>query len=530
MARKREFLDNKHDVYLANIETWRRNEIRFKAGAEVFGQLPRFAYEVKKGGKESAHYLARQLTATYLNFGYDFAEMIAGFLMQKGPTPENGLDFGELGKIRPATERQGDPERAEMFFDNVDGVGNQGSIWPNFWTHSHIETYPFGHILQFVEAPSAPPETQAGEIVARPFLKNFKASQVFDWYVEDGEFQYLIVRVKTRRPRVERGRMTGSKATDGYYLLVAEGFDGLGEDDEADFSEGGWYLFDANKELLRDRSGEPEEGRWEDALDGSIPAWYYYYMRDKGTDTVPAISRPGVTELLNCAVSYMAVSSAADTDFLEAAASILYIIGADKKVAETVAEQHAQGNKIVGVPRPRSRQDADVALHDGSTGAVTADVAETRLKRKLAEAHDLMLREATSTPDSSGESKRAGHAERKAPKLALHASELETAMTNAIDATQRRWGITRPTGRATMTRDFDLSPLAEKIDEYFTIRNKGQAKSKTADVEAFMALVVDKLGISDKGKLSAIRAEAEAAIDTAAQLAARAGSLESSFA
>jgi hypothetical protein len=528
-ALKRDFLDAQHDVYRANLETWKRNERRFRAGANVFSELPRFPYEVKRGKADSAHYLARQLMATYINFPHDFAQMMAGFLMEKAPGPETGLNFGTLGQVRPSDSRTGEGDRAEAIYDNVDGVGNQGSMWPNFWTHSHMETYPFGHIVQMVENPAVEPENAAQEAAGlRPFGRNFTAPQMTDWDIVDGQFGFLVLRVRLRRSQRPRAQ-ADQKNRVGYYLLVREGYDLLPEDNEVDFSEGGWFLFDSDKKFVQSPTGDLDEARWEDALDGEIPAWIYYYERDRGTEEIPAISRPGITELGNCAVSYMAVSSAADSDFLEAAASVLYVLGADKFVIKAVKEQYDEGAKVVGVPRPRGRQDADVTFFDASTGAVRAEVAETRLNRKNEEARDLMMREATSTPDSSGESKKAGFGERKGPVLALHASEAETAQTNFITFSEKRSGFSDAQGRATWTRDFDLTPLTDRIDEYFSIRQKSGLKSKTADVDAFLAVVQDKLGIHDKKRLTAIRSELEQRIDADQKIADAAAAADADF-
>jgi hypothetical protein len=497
MARKstrRAFLDRKSDVYAANQDTWRRNERRFVGGSLVLDDLPRFPYEV---GPRSAHYLARQLAATYLNFPADFAEIMAGELMAKAPQPANGINWGEgMGDYRPISQREGDTSLAEAMHDNLDGVGSQGSAWDPFWTRSHMETYPFGYLFQFAEAPDEPAGNRRREIEdnLRPYLRNFTPLQVTDHYAERGLFQYAIVRVPVRQD---------GKTRSGYYVLTREGWDGWNEEnDDIPWDEGGWALLDADKNLL-------DREVWEDELAGEIPLWIYYYQRARGTIDFPMIGRPAITELAATAVSYMGISSAADFDFLEAAASILYIIGADKKVSAEVIAQREAGSSVIGVPRPKNRTDADVALHDGSTGAVTAEVAEKRLERKLLEAREIMRREATSTPDSSGESKKAGYRESKAPRLAMHAAEAESAMTNAVHWLARRSGIAKPTGFVSFTRDFDLTPVRDRIDEYFETRNKSKMKARTADVAAFVSLVKETLGMTDEKDLAKVRAEAE---------------------
>jgi hypothetical protein len=194
-----------------------------------------------------------------------------------------------------------------------------------------------------------------------------------------------------------------------------------------------------------------------------------------------------------------------------------------------VKDQYDDGAKIVGVPQSRARADRDITPFDTATGAVSSEIAETRLNRKTEEARDLMMREATSTPDSSGASKVAGQAERKAPVLALHGSEAETAMTNAIGFAERRNGFPDPTGRATWTRDFTLAPLADRIDEYFSLRQKSGLKSATADVRAMLAVIQEKLGITDSKTLGVIETELKARIAADQKIADAAAAASADF-
>lgn len=512
----REWLQVKHPIYRAwtvdhartapegtiraahEIGPWLRNEIRLRGGDEVLTYLRKFEWEMATGD----HFSGRKREAGYLNFPDLFVTSMLGHLMREAPAPDAGLDFGTLGEVRRERDRAR-PTRAELVYYNTDGVGNDGSQWDNFWKGALRRACATGHRWIMVEAPSTAPQTEQDEIDGlRPYLAEHSPLAVTNWHFERGQLQFAVMNISRRVPRIVSDRLEGNDFEAAKLLLVRTGFDGLGQE----YSPGGWWLYDSDGKEIEDAAGSEVKGDWT-STGGEIPLFPLYYERDAGSADLPSMSRPGITELGQMAVAYMNLSSAADWDFFDAAGSIQWLLGVDKDAYNLAMEKIAEGSRF---PPLKANRDGTIPqVFDGSTGSVAADVARTVLDRKRKDAHEVALREATSTPDSSGRSKEAGFEEQKAPRLALLASELEQAQNTAIYFLERRFGQGEPRGFVTWPREFDLAPLVEEIRELFEVESLSGYTSPTVAGRALARMAEQKGMVEDKDDFEKIRKEYE---------------------
>lgn len=543
IARQYDWLDSKHPVWEAGMKgaavaggefsrahgvrqskeigPWLRNERRLRGGDDALAELARFDWE--SGELGDVRYRARQAQATYINFPEMLVNAIVGHLSREAPTPEKGLTFGGLGHVRRAEERDPSrPTRAEMLYFNCDGVGNDGSQWPNFWTGVAKRAMATGHRWLFVESGAKPPKngvqaTEDDELAGRrPYLVEFGPDKVINWHHEEGRLAFAVVRVPDRSPRLVDGKLVGNAFTQGYYLMVRRGFQGFGEA----FAQGGWWLFDHERKPITvagpDGQPKPRMGTWEHT-GGEIPLVLVPYERDTGSEERPAISRSAITELGQIAVSYMNLSSGADFDAWEASSSVQVVVGADPAGFNLMAEKMAEGNRIVPLPSPQTDPEKIPQIFDASTGAVVADVFKARLTQKLEEARLTALQEASGTPDSSGESKRAGFKEHTAPKLAAFAAELENAMNSVLYFAERRWGITSPSAECQWPREFDLTPLLDDIGLIFDLVERAGVRSATLAAELVMRAVREKRAITDEAVLQKVGTEIRKAVEARAE-------------
>jgi hypothetical protein len=492
----RDWLDDTHEVFDAWVERWEQNERRLRGGDYVLGELRRFIWESAPGGPgdpsnpsmvPGEHYIARQAQATYLNFPEMYTETIVGHLARSRPLPGSGLNFGELGQVR----RERDymlPTPAEQIYYNADGVGNDGSQWDNWWFGVLQRAAGTGHRWIMVEAPETRPQNRLDELTGlRPYLVEFAPQQVTNWHFERGRLAFAVVRITVRNPVVSSdGSLEGNENSNGYLLLVRDGFGNLGEE----FAGGGWWQFDNEKTLL-------SAGNWS-RTNGDIPMWPFYYKRDVGVmssdeqvyPSLPAISQPGVTELGQAAVAYMNLSSAADYDAWDAASSLRFLLGVDRAGFQIAREAWDAGSQIVPVPANESGNTPSVA--DGSNGAVVGQVFDTLLKRKLDEVEKLAMQEATGSPDASGTAKIVGFTDLKAPRLSNIASEIEQAQNVAIYFLELRWGNASPSGSVIWPRDFDIADISQDVTDVFNAEKLSGYKSPTLGARLHLRLATEK--------------------------------------
>lgn len=546
-----EWLKTKHPIYEKNQELWRRNEERLRGDEEVLEELRPFDWEYKvTDWKEerrddkrvkvpaaygiSEKYTARQHQASYTNFPDMMMQGFVGHLMRQAPRPGSGLSFGTLGEVDgPQTSK------ADLIWYNVDGRGNDGSEWPNWWTGLNRRAGATGHRWVYTEAPADPPTNAEGEtrgvtgadVLAgmRPWLIEYSPLAVPNWHFEDGQLMWAFIYESRRDPRVEGDSFEGNENENGFLLLVKkgwEGFDGARADteegSEASFSDGGWWRFNAKCELE-----EAHPGAWDEKLGGEIPMFVHYYERDDGTANRPAMSRPGTTALGQLAVSYMNLASAADFDAWDAASSVQFLLGVDQESHNTAMEMLKRGFRYAPVPPvtdPASGKMVIPDVHDGSTGAVVAVVFDMILKRKRDEAREMAVREVTSTPDSSGRSKQAGFAENKAPRLSLMASETQQSQNTAIHFLEKRFGKpgggkVTPTGSVKWPKEFRLLSVIEEIEEMFELADRAGMKSPALIADLLVAAAKEKgLIVSDEDDRVRDQLEAAGFQETIAEL------------
>jgi hypothetical protein len=524
------FLTNVHPVYRAWRNAWVRNERRLAGGDEVLFELQPFQWE----DITEDHYKHRQTQATYVNFPEEFALMMTGHLMRQAPKVQRELNFGTLGEVRALGEISGDLTNAELVYYNADGVGNDGTQWNNFWSGAQRRAMATGHRWIMVEATTTGAATREDIIQGRrPYLVEWSPLDVYDWHFERGQLQYAILRLNERKPRVEAGAFVAeSQQAQSYYLLVRAGFTAFGDE----FKGGGWWRFDPD--LVKESNGT-----W-DMTGGEIPLFPLYYQRDHKparrlielqqfagappapeiaigqtlTWQNPAMSRPGTTELSNVAVSYMNLASARDFDAWDAAASLTFLMGCDKEGFNLAKSKMDEGSRLIPVPTNQETNGVPTTS-DSGTGATVAAVFTAALQAKRDEAKELAAREIASVPDSSGESKKAGFGEVKAPRLSSMASELEQAQNIAIWFLEKRFGAEQPTGGVSWSREFDLLDLNDQIDRLFAREKASGYRSPTLGAKAMVMAAGEDGLLENAEERAVVEKEYETSATTAATTA-----------
>lgn len=521
-----DFLTSENAVYKANKDLWARNTICLNGGDEVLDFLRPFDWESLPGtgigiypgvsqiatylreGEESrltmlaegngtpgGHYRFRQMMATYLPFPDMFATVMTGHLMRQRPTPGGELDFGTLGQVGRKRNRA-NPTNAEIIYFNADGVGNDGSQWDNFWAGVIRNSMATGHRWIMVEAPAIRPANRRQLERLHPYLVDIDPQDVPQWYFENGQLAWIIIKVADRDITMRDGQFEDNDKA-GYLLMTRAGFDRLG----SQYAGGGWWKFDSEKKLQN-------SGTW-DRTGGEIPVFPFYYQRYRGPTSTKRISKPAITEMSNAAISYMNISSASDFDAWDAAASIQFLRGVDEEGFKAAIKVLKQGSRYVPLYSNVDGEGPSSApiAQDGSMGAVVATVFDMCLKRKLDEVARLAATQAISSPDSSGLSKHAGFMEAKVPRLALLASELEQAQNTAIYFLEKRFGSDNPSGQVVWTRKFDLVELSEDIKAYFEIESLTGLRSPTLQAAGLVKAARDKGLVADDETAEKVRNE-----------------------
>lgn len=453
-----DFLDAKHSIFVAHESAWKREERRLEGGDGILSELAQFK------GENAARYDERKGQASYLNFGRIHASTLAGHLARVAPLP----DFGALGEVRDRKAISGQPSVAELLFYNVDGIGSDGTQWSAWWTDVEERAIATGHRWILVEMPPAPagrsqdsPITNADVLAGhRPYLVEYSPLEVPFWDVSHGRLDWAVVRPPATRDPNDRS-WTASTVR-GYYLLVRQGYEGLGPQ----FAAGGWWMFDQNKQLLVDESGRELTSTWA-RTKGQIPLLPLVAGASRGTTERPAFSRSLTMELGQIAISLMNRISERNFDAADAAKSIKFILGAEKEGFNLIVDFLEDGAvviPVVGVVDTTTGKSTIPSIYDSSAGAVAANVFSTIIESTIAEAHEIMVRQVTSEPGSSGESKRAGFGEATSPLLAGLAQRRETAENSAIYFAELRAGAQRPAGFVTWPKEFEIAPIISKID------------------------------------------------------------------
>lgn len=472
------WLGSKHPAYVANIDLWLQNESRMAGGDEVLDELTPFDWEDKTG----AHYQERQNNAYYHNFPDRFASGLVGHMMRQSPQVGNTLHFGTLGKVRRQRDIE-EPSRAELVYYNTDGVGNDGSQWNPFWTRAMKGTFPCGFMWVLAENPESRPASKQDEIDGlRPFLTEYSPTVVPNWDFEKGQLSFAII-VRTKRViEVDGDAVTMRDATE-YLVLVRKGYGNLG----STFTQGGWFIFNEEGGIT-DRLGDFRQTK------GEIPMVALFYERVRPTKLRPSIARPAITEIGAAAISYMNTSSAADFEVWDAAGTVKAVEGVDEEAFNLFIAKIKGGNRYS--PLKNNKETGKTpSVSDISADQATSNIFDLRLRTKRQEVAELMLNEIQTAPYASGASKKVSFMDSRSPRLALLASELETAQNAMIRFLELMFGARKPSGSVEWEREFDLVDAGASALEFFTIEEMSGYKSPTAGAKVMM-MAVKALGIA----------------------------------
>lgn len=478
--KKNKWLGVKHPVYEQNIDLWLQNEARMAGGDEILDELTPFDWEDKTGD----HYAERQNNAVYHNFPDRFASGLVGHMMRQAPQVGNTLNFGTLGKVRRQKDVD-DPSRAEMVYYNTDGVGNDGSQWNPFWTRAMKGAFPCGFIWILAEGPETAAQSKQDEIDgSRPFLTEYSPTVVTNWDFDKGRLSFAVIVRSKRTIRLENNEVVINNNETEYLVVVRKGYTALG----SEFAAGGWFIFDAEGELVKDAYGDFAKTK------GEIPMVALFYERVRPTSKRPAIARSAITEIGAAAISYMNTSSAADFDVWDAAGTVKAVEGVDEESFNLFIAKVKAGNRYAPLKNNKETGKSPTVT-DISAGEGTANIFDITLRRKKQDVAELMLNEIQTAPYASGASKKVSFTDTRSPRLALMAAELETAQNAMIRFLELMFGTKKPSGSVEWEREFDLMDAGGAALQFFTIEEISGYKSPTAGAKVMM-MAIKALGVA----------------------------------
>lgn len=513
------FLDFKLKLYEDHLEAFKREERRLYGGDAVLSELLLWK------GESSTFYAARQAQSGYLTLPKQHATTLTGHLSKQTPMPV----FGSLGNVRERKDRGREPSLAELFWYNVDGVGQDGTEMPAFMDGVQERAIATGYRWVLVEAPTVSMlgelremrgRNPAGETVTdedvedgyRPYLVEYSPISVPYWQVTSGRLDFAVIRTPITPVSLLDENNAPKVADDGYYLMVRRGFQGLG----AQWAGGGWWKFDPEQK-------EISKGNW-DKTRGQIPLFQFIGEPSPGTVERPAIARSLTMELGQIAVSLMNRMSERNYNVSQAAKSINWILGIGPTEHAEALAQLEDGSIVIGVP-PVMHPDGGVGIPtiwNSSAAALDVTVFSSIIEGALAEAREIMVRQVTSMPDNSGESKKAGFAEATSPLLARLAGTRQQAWNTALHFLCLRGGK-EPDASVTIPRDFDLQPVVDDIDAMLSTLKRSWLRSPTLEAELVLRSADERGLMPDdeatrnkiKGELAAsgTRTQEEVAVD-----------------
>lgn len=525
-ATRRAWLDQRSPLHRDFDWLWEQNERRFEGGHQVWPELWRFDWETRGDGLRSQsnpavlrdgnvefrrtvankddamldfaplqpgeHYARRQEAAVYVNFMETMATDTVGTLFKQAPAPDNGLDFGRLGKVR-RKEDIDEPTLAELVYYNADGVGVDGSQWDSFWSAQLKLAMAVGFRWIFVEAPTTPAVNQGQQRRGlRPYLVAFSPRDVINHHYENGVLQWAIVKIGVRKPRVVDNALEGNESEEETLLLVRRGNADLG----GEFSDGGWWRYDKDKEQIG-------TGTW-GKTDGEIPMAPLFYDRHP-----VMFGRPALTELGNAGVAAMNLHSAADFDAFDAAGSIKALRGVDQKGFNLFIEKVLGGNRYA--PLPTNEETGKIPdMQDASQGQVVADVFEKRLLAIARAVDRIRGTEVNSAPQASGLAQQAGFTMGSVPRLSLVAGNLETCQNPCINWLEQRAGKRKPSGSIRWTKKFELIKLTSSAQAVLQLESIAGISSEELDSKIILAAAQDEGFVADNAEASTIENELRA--------------------
>lgn len=518
------FLDYQLPLYTQHLEGWKREERRLYGGDAVLEELALWK------GEDEEHLALRKAQARYLTFPKIHASTLTGHLSQNTPVPS----FGRLGPEVRSREKIDKPNLAELLYYNVDGIGQDGTEFPVWFDGVQERAIATGYRWIMVEMPGKsvlqairgtrevpdPNRVTMEERIAgfRPYAVEYSPISVPFWQLKNGRLDCAVVRIPVERETlVDAGGALLPPAI-GYYLLVRRGFVGLGQQ----WASGGWWKFDEKHELL-------DAGTW-DQTKGEIPMFLFVGEPSHGTTERPAIARSLTMELGQIAVGLMHRISEREYNASQAAKSVNWILGIKPdQHAETIA-QLEDGSIVVGIP-PVMADDGTVlvpSLWNSSAALLDAQAYDTIITGGIEEAGEIMVRQVTSTPDSSGESKRAGFAEATSPLLARLAASRQQAINTFLYFASLRLGVDEPNASVTIPREFDLAPIVDEIDAMLDTLKRSSLSSPTWESDLILKAGEER-GVLPEEKRQQIEAELKQSMADNAEAAARERDLTTAF-
>lgn len=479
MPKRFPFLDHQLPMYQQHLDAWKREERRLHGGDAVLTELLRWK------GEDDAYYASRLAQAGYLTFPKIHASTLTGHLSRETPDP----DYGKLGKIR-ARQQIDQPTLAEILHYNVDGVGQDGTELRPYFDGVQERAIATGYRWLLVEKPGlkdladlremqgrdpTTPTITMQDIIDgfRPYAVEYSPISVPFWQISQGRLDVAVVRIHLTPTSLvdETGEVVGHDQ--GYYLLVRKGFTGAGKD----WAGGGWWKLDPEHEIL-------EQGTW-DQTRGQIPLFPFIGEPDPGTTERPAIGRSLTMELGQISVGLMNRISERNYNVMQSAKSVNWILGIGPGEHTLTVNQAEAGSFIIGVP-PVMLADGTVGIPqmwNSSAAALDAGVFESVITSGINEARELMVKQVSSTPDSSGRSKEAGFAEATSPLLARLAATRQQAINTFLHFASLRFGVAEPNASVTIPRDFNLQPVIDDIDAMLSTLKRSWLRSPTWERE-----------------------------------------------
>jgi hypothetical protein len=517
------FLSHHLPLYDQHLSGWHRDERRLAGGDAILEELRQWK------GEADADFLVRQGTAGYMPLPKNHVLTLTGHLSSQTSMP----NFAEMGKVRERKDLRGTPSLAELLNYNVDGGGQDGKELLPYTDEVNERAMATGYRWTLVEMPTlqrlaeiraarlgipredtqavmrAAGDVQNNPVTMQDVVDGFRAYPV-EWSpilvpywhpITGGPLDFAVAKVPIESEALvdEDGNVVGD--VDGFYLLVRRGYRGLGDQ----WAQGGWWKIDSDHTIV-------SEGRWDSTL-GRIPLFRFYGEGASGTTAKPAVARSLTMELGQIAVGLMILRSARDYNLIEAAKSTNHVLGIDPDSHGKVITQQEAGSITVGYP-PVMTQAGTIAIPqiwNSSAALVDAGAFDLVIRASLEEAREIMVKQVTSTPDSSGRSKEAGFAEATSPLLARLAATRQQWINTFLYFWALRAGIPNPTASVQIPREFDLQPVVDDIDAMLSRLKRSWLRSPTWEKHLLLR-AGDEEGMlpEDKAERDAIEAELEA--------------------
>lgn len=467
-----DILSEIHPQYAELAEDWARDELRYRAGRSVRGELAAFPWE-EVGG---LHHTGRKLVALAPPLMRNTGERFVGTLFEQAPTP----DFGSLGEVRQ--EREGTPTRAELIYDAVDGVGYGARGWDAFWRDETARGTATGFRWHYLDAPEGDGPNSAAEEIAgtRPYVQAYSPLAVPDWHEDKGVLQYARIIEEAREPRIENGSFTASNVTR-HLLLVRAGYTGFGDE----YAGGGWWTYDDSKTLTG-------TGNW-DRTAGEIPMWRLIYDE----------SGEGLSDLGSVQIALMNLLSALYHDGIVGGGHGQTVMGVNVEQAESLAAGYNKGSRVRFVPGVAG---TTPAIHDDAAASASTALTEAiRHHRDIAQ--EVIMKELVTAPDSSGAARALEFVTGASPRLTAMAINVEEAQNICIHFFQQRFGLAVTGAGVTWPKRYDLRPALDKVLGVLDVFDKAGIKPPPDFTAKAIGSFIEREGMTGDSDPRAMEAE-----------------------